>query len=213
MSYSKTYISNQIAVVKNAKALIEFVDKLNPASTNSYAHIHAGKWEQDEENERAYSLIGILMKDYSQGKGDNAVTVTCNLLPEEIQYYLSILETREKSFSDSQSKIFGLPDKDGNCKVTQFYIGRSDNAELRMPWRIIIENGSGKPQSNQMGGTTIAKGTYQCHKKVTVNMTDKDLYKCLKRVDAFIKVWEMTYGIPILKEAKKIIAERTANNK
>ena len=35
------YISNQIAVYKNSKTLIELRDKLKVASLECYAHIHA----------------------------------------------------------------------------------------------------------------------------------------------------------------------------
>ena len=35
------YISNQIAVYKNSKTLLEFQDKLKVAPITSYAHIHA----------------------------------------------------------------------------------------------------------------------------------------------------------------------------
>ena len=38
---NEDYISNQIAVYKNSKTLIEFQDKLKIASVCSYAHIHA----------------------------------------------------------------------------------------------------------------------------------------------------------------------------
>ena len=63
------YISNQIAVYKNSKTLIEFRDKLKVASLGCYAHIHADR-EETEDGFRRHSLIGILMKDYSKGTGD-----------------------------------------------------------------------------------------------------------------------------------------------
>ena len=59
------YISNQIAVYKNSKTLIEFRDKLKVASLECYAHIHADR-EETEDGFRKHSLIGILMKDYSR---------------------------------------------------------------------------------------------------------------------------------------------------
>ena len=42
MNMNEDYISNQIAVYKNSKTLLEFQDKLKVAPINSYAHIHAG---------------------------------------------------------------------------------------------------------------------------------------------------------------------------
>ena len=77
MNMNEDYISNQIAVYKNSKTLLEFQDKLKVAPINSYAHIHAGG-ETGADGRRTHSLIGILMKDYSKGTGDKAVTVCAN---------------------------------------------------------------------------------------------------------------------------------------
>lgn len=82
---NEDYISNQIAVYKNSKTLVEFQDKLKSAGIHSYAHIHANG-EIDADGRKRYSLIGILMKDYSKGTGDKAVTVSANLSPEQVKF-------------------------------------------------------------------------------------------------------------------------------
>ena len=69
MNTNEDYISNQIAVYKNSKTLLEFQDKLKVAPITSYAHIHA-RGETGADGRRTHSLIGILMKDYSKGTGD-----------------------------------------------------------------------------------------------------------------------------------------------
>ena len=78
MNMNEDYISNQIAVYKNSRTLLEFQDKLRVAPITSYAHIHAGG-ETGADGRRMYSLISILMKDYSRGTGDKAVTVCANI--------------------------------------------------------------------------------------------------------------------------------------
>lgn len=75
---NEEFISNQIAVYKNSKTLVELQDKLKVAGMCSYAHIHADG-EPGEDGRKMHSLIGILMKDYSNGTGDKAVTVTANI--------------------------------------------------------------------------------------------------------------------------------------
>ena len=90
MNMNEDYISNQIAVYKNSKTLLEFQDKLKVAPINSYAHIHAGG-ETGADGRRTHSLIGILMKDYSKGTGDKAVTVCANISPKEAKFILSRL--------------------------------------------------------------------------------------------------------------------------
>lgn len=74
------HISDQIVVYKNDKVLVELRDKLKVASVANYAHIHA-TGEQTGNGTKRTSLIGILMKDYSKGTKDQAVTVTANVLP------------------------------------------------------------------------------------------------------------------------------------
>ena len=94
MNTNEDYISNQIAVYKNSKTLIELRDKLKVASLECYAHIHADR-EETEDGFRKHSLIGILMKDYSRGTGDKAVTVTANIFPRKRQNsFLSRLSRR-----------------------------------------------------------------------------------------------------------------------
>ena len=90
MNTNEDYISNQIAVYKNSKTLLEFQDKLKVAPITSYAHIHAGG-EKGADGKRVHSLIGILMKDYSKGTGDKAVTVCANISPQEAKFILSRL--------------------------------------------------------------------------------------------------------------------------
>jgi hypothetical protein len=120
---NEDYISNQIAVYKNSKTLVEFQDKLKSAGIHSYAHIHANG-EIDADGRKRYSLIGILMKDYSKGTGDKAVTVSANISPEQVKFFLSRIEACVESYSFLEEKIFGSPDKDGYAQVTKFKLIR-----------------------------------------------------------------------------------------
>lgn len=64
MSMSEqNYISRQITVYKTDKKLIEFIDKLKPAPTDFYAHIHSFG-DKDEEGVKQTSCIGIVLQDY-----------------------------------------------------------------------------------------------------------------------------------------------------
>lgn len=46
------------------------------------------------------------MKDYSNGTGDKAVTVTANISPEEAKFILSRLTAGFQEYSFQQDKIF-----------------------------------------------------------------------------------------------------------
>ena len=60
-------IQNQIAIYMTNKKLCEFTDKLKPAPVEYYAHMHA-QGEEQSDGFRAYSCIGVVLQDYSNGK-------------------------------------------------------------------------------------------------------------------------------------------------
>lgn len=160
---NEDYISNQIAVYKNSKTLVEFQDKLKSAGIHSYAHIHANG-EIDADGRKRYSLIGILMKDYSKGTGDKAVTVSANLSPEQVKFFLSRIEACVESYSFLEEKIFGSPDKDGYAQVTKFKLIRATKDAKgnvrKLPWYIEVENGKGIPVQNANGGTYMKPNSF-----------------------------------------------------
>lgn len=207
---TNNYISQQITVYKNSKVLIEFLDKLNCASPYHYAHIHADK-EENAEGKKQYSLIGILMKDYSKGTGDKAVTVKANISPEEIKFILTRLSAGFSEYEFKQDKIFGIPDEKGYAQVTKVRIIRATTdfkGNIRkMPWYIEIENGKGIPQKNVTGGTYMKANSYVQETKVSANLADMDLFKLLSKVCSYINVWEAVYGPYLIGEAKQLAQE------
>ena len=83
-------IQNQIAIYMTNKKLCEFTDKLKPAPIEYYAHMHA-QGEEQADGIRAYSCIGVVLQDYSNGTGDKTVRVTANLSPGFFPFVLSRL--------------------------------------------------------------------------------------------------------------------------
>ena len=84
-------IQNQIAIYMTNKKLCEFTDKLKPAPVEYYAHMHA-QGEEQSDGFRAYSCIGVVLQDYSNGKGDKTVRVTANLSPGFFPFVLSRMQ-------------------------------------------------------------------------------------------------------------------------
>ena len=208
---NEDYISNQIAVYKNSKTLVEFQDKLKSAGIHSYAHIHANG-EIDADGRKRYSLIGILMKDYSKGTGDKAVTVSANLSPEQVKFFLSRIEACVESYSFLEEKIFGSPDKDGYAQVTKFKLIRATKDAKgnvrKLPWYIEVENGKGIPVQNANGGTYMKPNSFVSTGKAYANMSDLDLYECLSRVGSYISCWEMAIAPYLIKKEKEELANR-----
>ncbi|ODR33765.1 hypothetical protein [Eisenbergiella tayi] len=212
---NEDYISNQIAVYKNSKTLIEFQDKLKIASVCSYAHIHADG-EPDADGRRKHSLIGVLMKDYSNGTGDKAVTVTANISPEEAKFILSRLTAGFREFNYQQDKIFGEQDSEGYSKASKIRISRSvkdaQGNVRKLPWYIEIENGKGIPQKNSTGGTYMKANSFICEGKAYTNLSDLDLFRLLSRVSSYIDSWEKAAAPSLIKLAKNTMEHRRAGN-
>ena len=57
----QNYISRQITVYKTDKKLIEFIDKLKPAPTDFYAHIHSFG-DKDEEGVKQTSCTVLFCR-------------------------------------------------------------------------------------------------------------------------------------------------------
>ena len=211
---SEEYISNQIAVYKNSKTLVEFQDKLKVASMEYYAHIHADG-EPTDNGPKKHSLIGILMKDYSNGTGDKAVTVPANISPEEAKFILSRLTAGFQEYSYSQEKIFGAQDAKGYAKVSKVRIIRATKdakgAPRNLPWYIEVENGKGIPLKNASGGTYMKPKSFISEGKVYANLSDLDLFKLLSRVSSYIDSWEKAIAPPLIKQAKNTLANRQSS--
>ena len=214
MNMNEDYISNQIAVYKNSKTLLEFQDKLKVAPINSYAHIHAGG-ETGADGRRTHSLIGILMKDYSKGTGDKAVTVCANISPKEAKFILSRLTAGFSEYTFQQDKIFGDKDEQGYAKVSKVRFIRatkdSKGAARKLPWYVEVENGKGVPQKNANGGTYMKPNSFVSTGKVYANLSDLDLFDLLSSVSSYIDCWEHAIAPALITKAKNAVAARQSS--
>ena len=214
MNMNEDYISNQIAVYKNSKTLLEFQDKLKVAPINSYAHIHAGG-ETGADGRRTHSLIGILMKDYSKGTGDKAVTVCANISPKEAKFILSRLTAGFSEYTFQPDKIFGDKDEQGYAKVSKVRIIRatkdSKGAARKLPWYVEVENGKGVPQKNANGGTYMKPNSFVSTGKVYANLSDLDLFDLLSSVSSYIDCWEHAIAPALITKAKNAVAARQSS--
>lgn len=185
----------QIAVYKTDKALLELCDNLKPSSSLFPAHIHA-VGEKAEAGER--SLIRLNMLDYSNGKGDNTVSVYANISPEEAKYIYSALFSHLAEFSFPQEKIFGEPDGAGYSIVQKVQINRyetdSQGRKRNYPWTVEIQNGIGIAVRNSNGGKYCKKDSYKCENKVRLSLNDKDMFTLFAKVEAYVRAFEQEFA-------------------
>lgn len=206
----QNYISRQITVYKTDKKLIEFIDKLKPAPTKVYAHIHSFG-DKDEDGVRQTSCIGITLQDYSKGIGNQNIRVNANISPDEAEYILVQLRNKILDFELKQEKIFGEADKNGRARVTKLRIIRAetgkDGKKRTYPWYVEIGNGTGVKVKTDKGGFYIKGDSYKEEGKVFININDLDFFKLMNRVCRYINAWENAVAPHVIMSGKQAIAE------
>ena len=199
-------IQNQIAIYMTNKKLCEFNDKLRTPPPEHYAHMHA----QGEKlpDGRAYSSIGVVLQDYSNGTGDSTIRVTANMSPSIFAFLLAKASAGVENFEFSEEKIFGEPDENGLSSVTRLWVKRAsygqDKKPRNYPWCIIVENGRAVKESSQTGGIHIKSGTYKKTNQVFVNINDRDFFNLMYRTVRYIETWELTFCPKVIREAKQL---------
>lgn len=203
---NKTYISRQISVYKTDRKLVEFLDKLNPAPVDSYAHIHAHA-DDDGNGKRIYSNIGVVLQDYS----GETIRVTANISPDEAQYIFNSVQSGVENFEFKAEKIFGLPDEHGYSQVTKLRIVRasagSDGTRRNYPWCVDLENGRGIASKGKTGGTYCQQNSYRSDKRMYINLNDFDFFKLTNRVSQYINAWEQLYGASVMVKGRTALDE------
>lgn len=216
----QAYINKQITKYMTNKGLIEFIDNMNPASVENYAHIHAVK-EESEDGGRIYSRIGVVIQDYSNGSGDKCIRVKASLQPEEIRFFYNaaLHMTRDFNFpalndngtASYQTKIFGKPDAEKRSQVTKFRMARQavdKNGEVRkIPWVFEVHNGTGIKVPTKTGGFYMKGESFKLEGKAHILMSDFDFFTQISKVARFIDIWEIAMGANLIRQGRKTLEE------
>lgn len=170
----------QIAKYQTGKNLIEFNDRLAIADGKQASQIHS-----------AFSKIYVVALDYSQGKGDKAIVADLNLDPDTAKYLAEeVLRGVQVDFSEQKILVHKKhPEDDRLCKVTIFSI--KYNEKMRYPWNVVVENGWGIPETQENGGTALAKGSYKKEKAVKLFISDNEFKKIMVKVRDYIRTFEV----------------------
>jgi len=214
----KIYVNNEISTYMTDKKLLAFRDRLNPTIPLNYACVHAHGDESDN-GRRVYSTIGILARDFSNGKGENNIKTEANISPTEARYIFARVQMGLGTHDGvifSSEKIFGQPDENGYAPVRKLNIGRfhlDREKKLRTyPWCVTVENGVGIKDHNSNGGSHCRKDSFISQSKVGVFLSDQDFFCQISKVVSFINVWEMAYGAKLIKEGHAALAAAKAEH-
>jgi len=170
----------QICKYQNAKALLEFNDKLQMADVEKAGNLHS-----------QFSKINVIAKDYSQGTGDKAVDVALNIDPETMKYIANEILTNNTSFNFQEQKILKhKTNGEGNSFTSRIDI--KFNPQMRLPWNLVLEFGWGEIENTEIGGTMLKKGTYKAKGRVKLFLSDMEAKKLMLTVNDYIRAWEVS---------------------
>lgn len=207
------YTPGQIAVSKNAKKLVEFIDRLAKAAVKNYGHIHA-QGDDMGNDYKAYSLIRIAITDYSEGTGEKKKYAYHNISPEEAGYIYENVRQKNTAFNFLREKIIGDADpKTGRCRVSKLKIYYDDRIDQsgkprNYPWTILIENGTGIPEAvGNNGARRCKKGSYVQEQKLFMVLDQFDMYSKILDVIRYIQIWEYTYCPGLIREGKQFLLQ------
>lgn len=203
-------ISNQIAVYKTTKRLIEFTDKLIPASVEHYAAIHA----EGKDRKFGLSRIGIRISDYS---GATTTTATANISATDVdvlyQYACrNFFGPQSDGLYMKQQKIISAKkDAHNIAPVTTLTIQRASiikGEKRRLPVVCSIADGTGVCQINANHGISIQKGSYKEGQNEIICLTDSDFFSLIDKVKHFVDAWEVYTGSKLYRAAEKEISKK-----
>ena len=202
------------------KSLLEFSDKMNPASVNNFANLHARGDDIGADGRKIRSNIGILVLDYSQGKGSATKRAEANVSPAQARYIFERMRTAMEQCQTvtifESSKIFGTPDQNGYAPMTLFQIYRQQvdqNGEVKKyPWTIAVDNGRAIKVTNANGSAYAKGGTFQSGGKIQVSLSDQDFYIALSDVVSYISVWEVAFGAKLIRDGHILLDEAIAKH-
>ena len=95
------------------------------------------------------------------------------------------------NISDYENKILShKADDKGIAPVTIISIIRN-SPKMRLKYKVIIENGTGKAQKTSTGGIACAKGSYKSTSKVQIMVSEEDFDKFMAKIYLKIMAWSV----------------------
>ena len=217
---------------KNKTKAIDFISKLVSAKPEDFSMIHGCGGKDHAIN----STIGVVICDYSKGKG-NTVTVNANIDALAIDaIYLAAIQQPNRAWellhpnnpmrpAPGETPYKYTPpgkvnpyvkDNDGLSPVSQIAIKycpvRTDGAIATHPWFINISNCYAPVQTRQNKAISYDGKAAVKKKSVYVNMSYEDFAKAMTAVKHHISSWEMNCNKEQFIEGYRMLSGVKENN-
>lgn len=116
---------------------------------------------------------------------------------------------RMVDYSYSQDKVDVYhQEPDGFAPVSRlqvFHIGmRKDGTMSNYPWTIKITNGSAHVTVKPNGATAFDGKSMRNVEEAFIQISNRDFYKAMYRVNRFIDKWDCLYGLPLIKKGEEL---------
>lgn len=189
MSAKKNYQNSQLGfdfgrqmyLDQRNKTLVCFCNRLKVADDSRYNEIH-GK----------YSLIQLLMEDYSVGKGSKAIYVYYNLAPKDVRtlyHWVSAIYPFNIN-NPCNFKLFKcLDDKYWQLEIVH-------NPKMKNPFGIVVTNGKADKDKKPISQTGVVKQWYSYEL----------FYSMWSEIYDKLKMWEMIHYSSLCRKMEPVTA-------
>lgn len=111
------------------------------------------------------------------------------------------------NFSYRQERVNVYKQENGLVPVSVLSISREGTRKSgevsRLPWTVKITQFMAPPLPQKNGTTAYNSQGKQQVTEAFVSLSDFDMFRCLHRVERFIEVWEVTYGMGLICDGMK----------
>lgn len=167
-------------------------DKL-PAPASTTDHIISK--EAINELQKIYTGLGTAYKEKTPvdaGKVGMAVKAVIG----GIKAPVAADTAPQYDYSYSSEKVNAYKAEGGKAPVTRVSIYRqpfmADGSKKRIAWSIQVVNAIAPISTNALGSTTFNSKQMEQIKKVSINVSDMDMYRMMNEAIRYINIWNMT---------------------
>ena len=181
MSENFNGITSQICVSQTNRMTFAAYSGLKMAAIADFMELISGK-------------ITLTLRDFSNGRGDKAITAHYNLdiADSEWIFEMSKPQNLREQFEYFGTKIYGNNPIEGGpnnglCKTFRIHVARrtisQDGTQNFYPWSVSIVNGYARANRGKVAGSFYeAKGSFRPEADLTMRFADLEFFRLLRAI-------------------------------
>ena len=197
MSENFNGITSQICVSQTNRMTFAAYAGLKMAAIEDFMELVSGK-------------ITLTLRDFSNGRGDKAVTAHYNLDIADSEWIFEMTKPKNliPQFQYFGTKIYGKNPMTsgpytGLCRTFRIQVTRralaQDGSQSLYPWSLGIVNGFAKASSGKVAGSFFeAKGSFQPVSDLTMRFADLEFYRLFRAIHEAIDRFTMLSSMTLI---------------